>query len=280
MSSTAYEYPEPITVLRQLDDAGVLLLTFNRPDRNNGWTIELEEEYFATLLAAGEDPAVRVIVVTGAGKSFCPGLDMQALEDSAKRGKPMASIRRYPLTLPWSIPKTIIAAVNGAAAGIGFIQVACTDLRFASSTAKFTTAFSRRGLPAENALSWVLPRLIGVTNAMDLLLSARVVTADEALQLGLLNKVFAPEELLPATLAYARDLALNCSPFALSSIKAQVHADLERGMEEARMTALAQVSEHTHHADFQEGVTSFTERRAPKFAGYAKHLDINRGWYR
>ncbi|MDO8364101.1 MAG: enoyl-CoA hydratase-related protein [Actinomycetota bacterium] len=280
MSSSVYSYPEPTTVLRELDDAGVLLLTFNRPDRNNGWTIELEEEYFANLLAAGEDPAVRVVVVTGAGKSFCPGLDMQALEDSAKRGKAMASIRRYPLTLPWSIPKTVIAAVNGAAAGIGFIQVACSDLRFASSNAKFTTSFSRRGLPAENALSWLLPRLIGVTNAMDLLLSARVVAAGEALQLGLLNRVFEPDELLPATLAYARDLALNCSPFALASIKAQVHADLERGMEEARMTAIVQVSEHTRHPDFEEGVSSFTERRAPRFAGYSRHLDINRGWYR
>jgi enoyl-CoA hydratase/carnithine racemase len=280
MSESTHTYPEPVTVLRELDEAGVLLLTFNRPERNNGWTIELEEEYFGTLLAAADDPSVRVIVVTGAGKSFCPGLDMLALEESAKRGKPMASSRRYPMTLPWMIPKPIIAAVNGAAAGIGFIQVACTDLRFASTAAKFTTAFSRRGLPAENALSWVLPRLIGVTNAMDLLLSARVVAAEEALQLGLLNKVFEPDELLPATLAYARELALNCSPFSLASIKAQVHTDLERGMEEARMTAIVQVSEHANHPDFQEGVSSFTERRAPQFSGYSKHLDVNRGWYR
>ena len=152
---------------------GCSSLTFNRPDRNNGWTIELEEAYFGTLLAAAEDPAVRVIVVTGAGKTFCPGLDMIALEESARQGKPMSSQRRWSMTVARDIPKPIIAAVNGAAAGIGFIQVACADLRFAASTAKFTTAFARRGLPAENSLSWLLPRLIGVGNAMDLLLSAR-----------------------------------------------------------------------------------------------------------
>lgn len=280
MSESDYQYPEQVTLLRELDDSGVLLLTFNRPDRNNGWTIELEEEYFATLLAAGADPEVRVIVVTGAGKSFCPGLDMVALEDSAKRGKPMASTRRWPLTLPWSIPKTVIAAVNGAAAGIGFIQVACADLRFASSTAKFTTAFAWRGLPAENAVSWMLPRLVGLTNAMDLLLSARVVSAAEAHELGLVNRVFEPDELLPASLAYARDLAQNCSPYSMASIKAQVHADLERGMEEARLRAIVTVSQHAAHADFQEGVSSFTERRPPRFAGYSNEVDIGRGWYR
>ena len=280
MADAPRTYPESETLLRSLDDDGVLLLTFNRPDRANAWMIEMEEAYFGSLLVAAEDPAVKVIVVTASGKSFCPGLDMVALEDSAKKGKPMASFRRYPMTTAWFIPKPIIIAVNGAAAGIGFIQVACGDIRFASTTAKFTTAFSRRGLPAENALSWILPRIIGVANAMDLLLSARIVMADEAKDLGLVNRVFEPEELLDKTLDYARDMARNCSPTSLASIKKQVHADLERGIEEARLEALVVVSEHTALPDFEEGVASFTEKRAPKFSGYSKPVDIKRGWFR
>jgi enoyl-CoA hydratase/carnithine racemase len=274
------DYPNADVLLRELDEHGVLLLTFNRPDRNNGWTIELEEAYFGTLLAAAEDPAVRVIVVTGAGRSFCPGLDMIALEESARQGKPMSSERRWSMTVARDIPKPIIAAVNGAAAGIGFIQIACADLRFAASTAKFTTAFARRGLPAENSLSWLLPRLIGVGNAMDLLLSARVVQAGEAKELGLVNVVVEPDELLPTALAYARDLADNCSPLSLASIKSQVHLDLHRSADESRFDALVRVSEHSAHPDFQEGVSSFVERRPPRFAGLAKRVEVTRGWFR
>jgi enoyl-CoA hydratase/carnithine racemase len=275
-----FGYPDTDVLLQDVDDHGVLLLTLNRPDRNNAWTIELEEAYFGSLIAAAGDPDVRVIVVTGAGKSFCPGLDMIALAESAKQGKPMTSQRRWPMTVARDIPKPIIAAVNGAAAGIGLIQVACTDLRFAATTAKFTTSFSRRGLPAENSLSWLLPRLIGLGNAMDLLLSARVVQADEAKELGLINRVVEPDELLPTALEYARDLADNCSPFSLASIKSQVHLDLERTAEESRFDALVRVSEHSTHPDFEEGVSSFTERRPPKFTGYGKRPDIRRGWYR
>ena len=140
-------------LLRDLDAHGVLLLTWNRPERNNGWSDELEEAYFATLIVAANDPAVRAIVVTGAGKSFCPGKDIAALQESATRGSQANLGRRWPMTTARLIPKPIIAAVNGACAGIGFVQMASSDLAFASTTAKFTTAFSRRGLPAENSLS-------------------------------------------------------------------------------------------------------------------------------
>jgi enoyl-CoA hydratase/carnithine racemase len=178
------------------------------------------------------------------------------------------------------IPKPIIAAINGAAAGIGFIQAVCCDLRFASSTAKFTTAFARRGLPAENSLSWLLPRLVGVGNATDLLLSARVVLADEALAMGLVNRVVAPDDLVAAALEYARDLATNCSPLSMATIKQQILTDLERTSEESRFQAIVTVSELAAAPDFEEGVMSFQERRAPTFAGYAAGLHVPRGWYR
>ncbi len=279
-SDSPRSYPESETLLRDLDDSGVLVLTLNRPERNNAWTIELEEAYFGALLAASEDAAVRVIVVTGAGNSFCPGLDMIALTEAARLGKPMASSRRWPMTLPWMVPKPIIAAINGATAGIGVIQAACADIRFASSSAKFTTAFARRGLPAENGLSWVLPRVVGLGNAMDLMLSGRVIGAAEARELGLVNRVFEPDELISSTLEYARDMARNCSPASLASIKAQTHADLGDGLESARMNALVRVSEHTAQPDFDEGVTSFTEKRLPQFSGFGRRVDVTRGWYR
>jgi enoyl-CoA hydratase/carnithine racemase len=267
-------------LLQELDDAGVLLLTWNRPERNNGWMMALEEAYFGALVDAANNPDVRVIVVTGAGKSFCPGLDLLALEEGARSGKPLAATRRWPMTMARQIPKPVIGAINGAAAGIGFIQAVSCDLRFASSTAKFTTAFARRGLAAENSISWLLPRLVGTGVAMDLLLSARVVLADEALTMGLVNRVYSPEELLPATLAYARDMAINCSPASTAAIKQQVNADLERGSEEARLQSLVTNSELAASSDFLEGVESFKERRAPNFVGLAAGIDVPRGWYR
>ncbi len=267
-------------VLRELDDAGVLLLTLHRPERNNAWTIEMEEAYFGALIAASNDPAVRTIVVTGSGKSFCPGLDMVALEAAAREGRSIASHRRYPMTLARFIPKPVIGAINGAAAGIGFIQASCCDIRFASTTAKFTSAFARRGLAAENGVSWIVPKIVGAANAMDLLLSARVVLADEALSMGLVNRVVEPDELLPTALAYARDLAANCSPAAMAAIKGQVLDDYERGAEEARLQALVINSEVIAGPDFQEGVTSFTEKRAAAFAGLSIDPAVQRGWYR
>lgn len=273
-TSPLTEYPESDELLRELDDHGVLLLTLNRPERNNAWTYTLEDAYFGTLLAAANDRAVRAIVVTGAGRSFCPGMDLQILEQSAKHGQTSGMHRRWPMTTARQVPKPVIGAINGACAGIGFIHLASCDIAFASSAAKFTTSFARRGLPAENSLSWILPRLVGTADAMDLLLSARVVLADEAEQLGLVNKVLEPDELLPHALAYARDLADNCSPTSMAHIKRQVLDDWERSAEESRLRALVLMSEMGVHPDFKEGVMSFQEKRPAQFAGLDAHLHI------
>lgn len=261
--------PDPI-VLRDLD-RGVLLLTLNRPERNNGWNLDLEHTYFEALAAGAADPDVRVIVVTGAGRSFCPGMDMQVLADATEGRRPAERPRR-PMTFARSIPKPVFAAINGACAGIGLIQACAADLRFAARGAKLTTAFARRGLPAENSLSWILPRLVGTGRAMDLLLSSRVVLAEEAATFGLVDRLCEPAELLSDTLDYARDIAANCSPLSLATIKRQIQEDWERTGEESRQVALRLVKELQTEPDFTEGVRSFTDKRTPSFAGLSAEV--------
>jgi enoyl-CoA hydratase/carnithine racemase len=274
-------------------DGGVALLTLNRPERLNAWTAEMEHEYFALLERCASDEQVRAIVVTGAGRGFCAGADMdqlQALGDAGApasahapgNGSPTASphapgdgaatasiaadtLERRAQTFPLSIPKPIIAAINGPCAGIGLVQALMCDLRFAAAGAKLTTAFARRGLIAEHGISWILPRLVGPARALDLLMSARVVFAEEAQALGLVNRVLAPEELLETTLEYARELAVYCSPASIATIKRQVYADLQRTLPDALATADELMLASFAAPDFVEGVASFVERREPRF---------------
>jgi enoyl-CoA hydratase/carnithine racemase len=242
---------------------GVLKLTLNRPDRLNAWTRELETRYFAELEAADTDPDVRVIVVTGAGRGFCAGADMEALQ-AIGRGASLGGSGK-PQTFPLTISKPIIAAVNGACAGLGLVHALLCDLRFAAAGAKFTTAFVRRGLVAEHSISWTLPRLVGQANALDLLLSGRVFLAEEAAAMGLVNRVVEPAALLDTTLGYARDLVVNCSPASMATIKRQVYhhyeVDLAAAMADTNRLMAASLKE----PDFKEGVASFVERRPPRF---------------
>jgi enoyl-CoA hydratase/carnithine racemase len=254
-------------VQRRVQD-GVALLTLNRPDRLNAWTAEMERAYFGLLEECAAAVEVRVIVVTGAGRGFCAGADMQELQaigDGEVQASALEHDRR-PQTFPLSIPKPIIAAINGACAGIGLVQALMCDVRFAAEGAKLTTAFARRGLVAEHGISWMLPRLIGPARALDLLLSGRVVLAQEAQTLGLVNRTLAPEKLLEETLDYARELAVKCSPASMATMKLQVYADLERGLGEALAEADRLMLESFTAPDFVEGVTSFLERRDPRFA--------------
>ena len=250
-------------VLSDLDD-GVARFTLNRPERLNAWTLEMEERYFGLLAEAAADASVRVIVVTGAGRGFCAGLDADALAGVAA-GTPLSARPRLPQSYPLEIPKPIIAAVNGPCAGIGFLQALFADVRFAAAGAKFTTAFARRGLLAEHGVSWMLPRMIGHARASELLLSGRVFLAEEAATLGLVHRVVAPDELLSTTLAYAHDLAAHCGPLAMGITKYQLQHHWDVELAEAQRETFALVERLHTTPDFEEGVRSFVEKRAPQF---------------
>jgi enoyl-CoA hydratase/carnithine racemase len=261
-------------LLEDLGADGVLLLTFNRPDRNNAWTHDLEDLYFTALERASADPAVRVIVVTGAGRSFCPGMDMEVLAQLSADGPIVRP--RAPMTMTLQVPKPVLVAVNGAAAGIGLVHVCAADVRFAAAGAKFTTSFARRGLPAEHGIPALLARLVGTGAASDLLLSGRVIRAEDALAIGLVDRVVSPEALLDEALVYARDLATNCSPAAMAAIKGQIIADWLPDHDAARRRGLDLASQFRTNPDFAEGVASFREARPPKFAGLAAPLEVVR----
>jgi enoyl-CoA hydratase/carnithine racemase len=249
------------TVLYEVT-GGVALLTLNRPDRLNAWTLAMEDRYFDLLLEAEADERVRAIVVTGAGRGFSAGADLQTADDPKLYG----SLSRRPTTLPLSIRKPIIAAVNGPAAGVSLVQALQCDLRFVAEGVKLTFAFPRRGLVAEHGVSWLLPRLIGTSRALDLLLSGRVVLAEEALAMGLVNRVEPADELLEQAMAFAAELAAECSPASMAVIKQQVYADWENDLETSRVRVAGLVSASLDGPDVKEGIRAFMKKRPVAFA--------------
>jgi enoyl-CoA hydratase/carnithine racemase len=246
-------------------DEGVATVTLNRPDRLNAWTMEMGVAYADALARAGADPEVRAIVVTGAGRGFCAGADISLLETIGGGAAVVGDERRVLPTETIGVPKPVIAAVNGACAGLGLVVALCCDIRFAAAGAKFTSAFARRGLIAEYGSSWLLPRLVGTSRALDILLSSRVFLAEEAYEMGLVNRVVAAEQVLGAATAYARDLAQNCPPGSMAIIKGQVYRHLETDLETAVEESVKLMEESLTTDDFREGVASFTEQRPPRF---------------
>jgi enoyl-CoA hydratase/carnithine racemase len=246
---------------------GVCTLTFNRPERRNAWTPAMEQQYFASLDRAAVDEAVRAIVITGAGSSFCPGLDSQNLETAAGGVGLRLEGRRsqhYALT----IPKPMVAAVNGPCAGIGLVQALVCDIRFMARSARLSTAYAKLGIPAEYGLSWLLPRLIGVERALDLLLTARRVDAEEAERIRLVSRVSEDATVLADAQEYAHALASGSSPRAMAAMRRQVWGDLSRNYTEANEVWLDIMLRlnRTDNPDFAEGVSAMVEKRAPHFA--------------
>lgn len=271
-------------ILYRVED-GVAVVTLNRPDRLNAWRGEMDRDVRAAMRLAADDASVRVIILTGAGKGFCAGADMNALQgiqseaaatgqrttQTASGGAPWDPAARadFQRTYSWfpSVPKPIIAGINGAAAGLGLILSLYCDLRFASDAAKFTTAFSKRGLVAEHGISWLLPRLIGFANAADLLYSSRTFPASEAHSLGLVSRVFPAASFEADVMAYARLLADTVSPRSLREMKRELWAAQLQSLGEAIDAADADMPASFRSEDFKEGVAHFVEKRAPRFTG-------------
>jgi enoyl-CoA hydratase/carnithine racemase len=236
----------------------------------------MEHEYAWALTQADDDQNVRVVVITGAGRGFCAGADVKALDRIVEAGDydeagPPPPAEAPPLAtgevhlLPARMRKPVIAAVNGPAAGVGFVVMCSADIRFAAAAAKLTTSFGRLGLPAEHGVSWVLVRLLGPGRAADLLFSSRVVLAEEAAAMGLVNAVLPADELLPYTMEYARRLATEISPSSLAVIKRQIYDDLQRDQRSALEWSVAEMKRMVKEPDFEEGTAALGERRPPRF---------------
>jgi enoyl-CoA hydratase/carnithine racemase len=252
----------------------VATVTLNRPDRLNAWTTTMESELRHAMESANDDPLVRVIVLTGAGRGFCAGLDMAELSDFTASGtfeppppSPIDGDARpdfhHPMAYFPSLRKPVIAAINGAAAGHGFVLASYCDLRFAGSSSAFITAFARRGLIAEFGMAWLLPRIVGQSRALDLLFSSRKVGADEALRIGLVDRVFTDDELLAKTASYAADMAAGCSPRSTRIMKRQVWNANFQSLEASLAESDREMAESIKSSHFQEGVSHFVEKRGP-----------------
>ncbi|MDB5430151.1 MAG: enoyl-CoA hydratase/isomerase [Caulobacter sp.] len=265
---------------------GVAVITLNRPDRLNAIGREMGAQYDAIITRVGPDPAVRAIVLTGAGRAFCAGADLERLDELAETkgaalnaplpgqsdpiydvftDAPVEIRARY--LSPMACPQPVIAAVNGACAGLGLVLATACDIRFAASTALFAASFSRRGLVAETGLAYTLPRLVGEGAAADILLSGRKVGAEEAGRIGLVNAILEPELLLEHALAYARELAEEVSPRSARIIKRQLRLARSQSFRESVDAARAEVLQALASDDFIEGLNAFKGKRPPAFTG-------------
>ncbi len=257
----------------------VARLTLHRPDRRNAWTGRMHLEYRWAMAEAEADPDVRVVVVTGSGTSFCVGADARALEGHADRGgyddglrgvePPMPPVdERFAavFAFPLGMRTPVIAAVNGAAAGVGLAVACFADIRFAAAGAKLTTAAPKLGYPAEYGLSWLLPRLVGAGRAADWLLSGRVFLAEEAAELGLFTAVVPAGELAAQVDEYARTMARHVSPASVAVTKSQVWGELVGGdPATAVRRSVGLIREMSGGADFAEGTRALVEKRLPEF---------------
>lgn len=263
----------------------IATITLNRPERLNAWTPTMADQLRHAVGEAGNDPLVRVIVITGAGRGFCAGADMGILSTTADRGKGGGKTVLYPddvhfpnapgpeidglfpgrFTYLFACPKPVIAAINGPCVGMGLILTLYCDFRYAAQTATLSTTFAARGLIAEHGLSWLLPRLVGETAAMDLLLSARKFTGAEAARIGLCNAAVPAEQLMAEVGRIAGHLATNVSPRSMAIIKRQIRLAYRQDLSEALSMANDEMAKSFTTPDFREGVRSFVERRVPDF---------------
>ena len=254
---------------------GIATITLARPARMNAWTGRMHTEYRHSLEQAEADPAVRVVVVTGEGRAFCAGADMQALEGHAAKGgydsgttadipTPGFGVRPefdQNFAYHFGLTKPVIAALNGPAAGVGLVLACYADIRFAVPGAKLTTAHGRFNMPAEYGLSWLLPRIVGLARANNLLMSSRVFLTDEAYEMGLINRLVSKEDLMTEVMAYARQLADSVAPHSMAVTKRQIYVDQHRDVGSSVAEADRLLSEMVAEPDYKESVRAWLDKR-------------------
>jgi enoyl-CoA hydratase/carnithine racemase len=269
------------TIRYELDDH-VATVTLARPERRNAWTGRMHAEYRAVMAEADRDPHVRVVIVTGDGPYFCVGADARALEGHAAAGhysdglpppdelaRPGYGVRRewdYAMAWHHGMRIPIICSMRGAAAGIGLVIACWSDLRFAAEGTKIAPAHGQLGFNAELGLTWLLPRIVGLTHAADLLLSSRIVLAEEAYRMGLLNAVLPDDQLDGHVREYAHRLAHNVGPSGIQATKRMLyddllHADPSLAVRRAEKTMNALMATE----EYREGVRALREKRPPQF---------------
>lgn len=262
-------------------DGPSAVITLNRPEALNALTNTMLSELKHAFASAEEDQKVVGIVLTGAGRGFCAGMDMNNLSAQSKGDssggekrrdldadpgdKSMGDNFKVAFTYIMSIRKPVIVGVNGACAGLGMSIALLGDMRFGTENSRFVTAFAQRGLIAEHGQSWVLPRLVGSSRALDLLWSSRKVGADEALRIGLMDRIVATDDLVAECKNYIETLAANCSPTSLMMMKKQIYRHMNTNLHDAMVESNQWMAESLKREDFKEGVESFMERRAPEF---------------
>ncbi len=248
----------------------VALLTIQRPERMNAWTPTLEAELRRALQRAEQDDEVRCVVLTGAGRAFCAGMDMEVLRSASTRPAAAApasdadGAQRYGYI--GQLDKPLIAAINGAAAGVGLCIALYCDIRYVAAGAKITAPYARRGLVAEHGIAWLLPRLSGPMHAADLLLTGRTLAAEKADRMGL-ARLLPAEGFLDTVLERARELASASSPRSTRIIKRQLREARYQTLGEATRVADREIAACRDTADFREGVQHFLDKRAPNFTG-------------
>jgi len=272
------ESPSPEPVLYEVVDR-VAVITLSRPHRRNAWTGRMHAAYRLALERAELDSGVRAIIVTGAENSFCVGADSAALDGHVDKGGYDSGLRSEPampgagtddrfeadFAYHFALTKPVIAAINGAAAGVGLVLACYADIRFAVPGAKLTTAHGRLNLPGEYGLTWLLPRLIGAARATELLFTSRIFTTDEAHRIGLIHELHKPSSLLAATLRWTTALLSDVSAGSLAASKRQIYTDLHGDIRSSVEDAQRRLDQMTTEPDYAQGVRALLDRTSPNF---------------
>jgi enoyl-CoA hydratase/carnithine racemase len=248
---------------------GIATITLDRPEKLNAFTVRMQQELCAAVDEVDADPDVRVLVVTGRGRGYCAGADLSPGDDAPRQREPDGRLRDEGGLLSlrfFACTKPIIGAINGPAVGIGMTMTLPMDVRMASTAAKFGFVFARRGLVPEAASSWFLPRVVGISKAMEWCATGRVFLPDEALAAGLIRSVHDPDELLPAAYELAREIADNTSATSVTMTRAMLWHMLGAPHPMAAHQIDSPITEWCFASpDFREGALSFLQKRAPAF---------------